>query len=1393
MELLTAIRNLLENQTPIFLSMLLLWASLLLSGAWLITALLHRASPSVRYCVWQFALAGLLVLPALFAVLPGVPLGFSLNISKQATAGPTSSSSALVSLNGTRRATESDSVAQVEQRTIAPLTRNPAHSSELGTPRTRRIDHEAHSTAKNVADTNTPQSATAQISWQVALAIVWGMGAFTQIIWLWSGIRRAECLTRHAAPLNDPRIVQIHSELAKRFGLLHSTCIMSSPQLSTPVVIGALRPRILLPAGAVDWADLKIRLVLAHELAHVERRDILWQLIARAAVALYWFHPLAWLGHRRMREERERACDDRVLSMGVPAIDYATQLVEVASALAGRSNRIVGAVGIAERLPPEDRVRSILDGTLSRNPASRRSRRLMLIVTAALVVTLGVLRPFKPVAADEPPTKESKTVPSPVAPKPTSAPAKEESSEAKIKDEPKQLSTKGSMLIRVIGPNDQPIAGAKLFANVSHWNKNAEPLNRWVIKNNDYVTRDDGTIEITLPKLVEDIRLWVRKDGYAPMFAIWWPKHQPDLSSIPHEFTYHLTEGTVLGGVINDETGKPIEKVRVEVRYDSDSKSERADSAVFDTWLSEGDDAIVTDSKGRWTLNNVPPGNDIKILLKLSHPDFISDKSWGGFQKEQRITLPSLREQSAVMIMKRATPITGKVKDPDGKPIKDAIVIWGDRPYWEHLPQQEVRTDEQGVYRFPALAPGDMHVTVVAKGWMPQRVTTRIVPEMPPLDFTMKPGKKMLLRFVDKSGAPVPLVGVSIASWRGAESLHNMKHSNVLDTGIPSTANLHGVYEWDWAPDDPVTLQCGKEGYAAIDKNFTADDTEQVVTLFPRLRFAGKVMDAQTGQPIRAFTVVPTIHFRSDFPSVERELAEDFKDGQFEMEFDRGDVTHSVLIEAKGYVTQCVGPYATNSEPPAIELKLKPAERFVGRVVNESGIPVAHARVYIGSYSEHLYLSNLFAEDGGRSDNYRVKTDDQGAFEIAHQLERYSLIVVSDEGYAEAERAVGSLPGELKIKHWAKISGHLMQGGKPVPNCGVKLEPIRDSSGDAPRGNVRFHCTTTDSGAFTFERAPPIPCRVEGMIHWSVEGPLSSGQSVPLDLAPGEQRAVDLGAKGAEVIGQLALDPPMNREFDYHFGLNYLVARKAGIAPPTSVANRDFDWRKGWSDSWTASTEGAIYLQTLPHFFVKPDPDGRFRISGVEPGEYDLAFRLYGSTEGCLLQPLATTLVRVNVKEGESTLDLGTVKVTSLPVLKTGDAAPDFEFTDTDGRQRSLSQSRGRYVLLDFWATWCGPCVSSLSRVESLRQKYVERPGLEVIGINLDQDPQRAKVFLQDRKLPWSHALLGDWSSTDAPKRFAVSSMPTYILISPEGTIVAHETSLEAIEHLLEKMSSANQ
>ena len=813
---------------------------------------------------------------------------------------------------------------------------------------------------------------------------------------------------------------------------------------------------------------------------------------------------------------------------------------------------------------------------------------------------------------------------------------------------------------------------------------------------------------------------------------------------------------------------------------------------VFDTWLSSGPAAIRTDDQGRWTLRNAPPGDDVKVRIKLSHPDYINDREWGQLQREQFVTAKALRAETAEIVMHRGLSLNGTITDPEGKPIVRRAGDLG-RPSVLGAPAAARSPHGRtGALSIPTIAAreGSRHdrgQELDAGNAHGRHHATETAPQ----DFQLKPGKTLRVQLVDVAGTPIKKGYFEIDGWRGAESLYNYDHPNVLDSQIPRHPGDDGIYEWTWAPDDAVKFQIST-GEHFVSNEDRPDGQRRSASSHdaPATAHRRHGDGCEYGKTARAichgadhsfparFSLDPA---RSKLPSIRTANSQCSSIAPiFSMDY---------RSSAPGYVTLRVGPYKIGETVPELQLRMQPASHYVGRVVDDANQPVSNAKIFVGSYSEHLYLSDFSDKNGGRHDNYWVSTNDKGSSRSPTSWNAIAWSWSAPTGYGQADRPAGEIPGELRIRRWAKVQGRLLQAGQPVAPCTVRLDPIREQGDDAPRGHFGLYATTDENGAFHFDRVPPVPCRVQGNIHWSVEGPLTSSQSLPIDLVPGDDVTVELGASGAEVTGQLALDPPA-AGFDYHFGLNYLLARRPGIAPPSAVADKGFDWRQGWSDSWTNSLEGGVFLMTLHHHFVKPDADGKFRISGVEPGDYDLAFKLYGSTEGCLIHPVGMRVVRFTVKPGQTNVDLGSITVPALPGLKVGEVAPDFEFVGIDGERTKLAELRGKYVLVDFWASWCGPCVAKVGEVEQLRQRFGQRPGLVVIGANLDQDRERATDFLRSRNLPWRHALLGDWSSTDVPKNFAVSGVPTYVLIGPDGRVIAHDNSLDVVTAKLEEAAN---
>ncbi|HXJ43211.1 MAG TPA: M56 family metallopeptidase, partial [Bryobacteraceae bacterium] len=154
-----------------------------------------------------------------------------------------------------------------------------------------------------------------------------------------------------------------------------------------PLVTGIRRPAILLPEDSLTWQPARRRAVLAHELAHVRRRDPAILFLAHTATVIYWFHPLCWLAAARLRVESERACDDAALRIGLRPSGYAEQLLDLA-----RLFNPQPAIPMATTSHLESRVKSILDPFVNRSFAARRTWLTAAFVAVAIVAPLTVLR-----------------------------------------------------------------------------------------------------------------------------------------------------------------------------------------------------------------------------------------------------------------------------------------------------------------------------------------------------------------------------------------------------------------------------------------------------------------------------------------------------------------------------------------------------------------------------------------------------------------------------------------------------------------------------------------------------------------------------------------------------------------------------------------------------------------------------------------------------------------------------------------------------------------------------------------------------------------------------------------------------------------------------------------
>ena len=183
---------------------------------------------------------------------------------------------------------------------------------------------------------------------------------------------------------------RLANETARQIGMPRGIEVAVTTELAVPITFGWTHSVILLPAEAVDWDPAETARAIRHELEHIARGDWATHILSRAALALYWPHPFAWVLWRRLRLEAERACDDAVIRSQGQAEPYAEQLVSLARRLRGRG--AVPALSMATRSTLGQRVEAILDDRLRRAPRSRATALLAVAAGLACVLAIAPLR-----------------------------------------------------------------------------------------------------------------------------------------------------------------------------------------------------------------------------------------------------------------------------------------------------------------------------------------------------------------------------------------------------------------------------------------------------------------------------------------------------------------------------------------------------------------------------------------------------------------------------------------------------------------------------------------------------------------------------------------------------------------------------------------------------------------------------------------------------------------------------------------------------------------------------------------------------------------------------------------------------------------------------------------
>ncbi len=745
----------------------LIQSSVLLGLGLLAGRALRRAGAAVQSTAYRTALVAALLCPVASALLASAGLG---GLVIRLPGRPASGTAATTTAGDPMPTPAVDLAGVAPGRSVLAPREGPGEDA-----RRREPDPAVARAGHGPAPLAGPMSSSAPSgarSWPRAGSAWMGLGLAT---WLLGSVvllarlvrgHRSLARLRSSSVSAGPTALALCRELAARMRL-ETPEVLLAPFLSSPCLAGLRRPAILLP----DDSEAGLRETLVHELAHLARRDLLWNLLRRAATALFWAQPLLWVLSRRVEATAEEVCDDFVVRAGGDRSGYAGLLLD----LAERTLPPASAAGVgmfASRSSLGRRVRRILDAT---RPLSTAAGKRTVAATAAIglagTLMAGLVGVGRPAPA-----------------------AGVASARSRAGDDPaavEAVSLAGRVVEQETG---KAVAGAEIVVTRSPTVAEEGGIPPWA-GDSTLRTDADGRFTITFPpEQVAEPRLAVALSRVA----------HPDFVPLKG---YRVPLATLLRG--RREGDRPFfEVVTLERGMEYSGRVVTPDGAPaagvpywFENWAGGSnrsrhfgnDDQGRTDAEGRFRLRMLRTQSLAIRLTPERHAPY--QRFWGTAEvsKNPAVWVPGYL---GTLALEPGLVIAGRLLDLRGRPAAGrTLTALGRR----NRVARPATTDADGRFAFAPLRPGnyaiygagqDMYGGIdVSKPPMPADATV-IRPVAVYLEAGVEPGPlelreadtvRVAVRFVDSRGRPFR--GVAIKLWGFLAG--DKGEADPFDTGLP--------------------------------------------------------------------------------------------------------------------------------------------------------------------------------------------------------------------------------------------------------------------------------------------------------------------------------------------------------------------------------------------------------------------------------------------------------------------------------------------------------------------------------------------------------------------------------------------------------------------------------
>ncbi|WP_165223548.1 sigma-70 family RNA polymerase sigma factor [Aquisphaera insulae] len=826
---------------------------------------------------------------------------------------------------------------------------------------------------------------------------------------------------------------------------------------------------------------------------------------------------------------------------------------ETAEAAISPSLRAATATAVARDLAVESVARTVAPSAAARLAGAfvRRQRQMRMIGAAGVLAIAAVVGSAVTIAAGG--------HPHPSAPTPLAA-------------EPDNEETR-DVEISVVGPDGRSIPGAPVSL------RTYPVLTSEAVRRGTFARREDdaaivdadreGRLAVRIPAHGNALDVTVSIPGYGLYTADWLTRIVGQ--EMPNPLKIELEKAWTVGGVVLDPEGKPIEGARVVVGI-----AARLQPGERITRYSRP--ATTTDREGRWRYDRVPE-SVAEVTASIVLPGLA-----GSMVKLTRAAAAVEGDSRSAnsVTLRRGQGFEGKIRDERGRPIVGA------RLHVRLMPAarfHEISTGPDGTFRVEGCLPGttDLLATAPGRAMASRSVAVGSRP-VAPIELTLMPARPLRIRILDHTGKPVSNALIDLIRMDGRILPRDLG-------GVTLHTDADGGWEWAEAPREEISFYLAPPGEVQRTVlKVMARDERQELRLPPPLVIAGRVIDAETRQPVERFRSVPGLAFDRN-PKV---IWVDWQStpgvgGTLESRpSQRGDnIRHLVRIEADGYASLESREIRSDEGRVSLDLALTKARGLIGRVIAPDNRPAAGARIAILKGTTGVVITNGDFEAQPMA--YRVvNADSEGTFRLSQPKEDFRLAIVHPSGHAWIDSKKDhdwDRVRLVRLEPWSRVEGTFRVGAKPAAHVKLSIDIEEVTDGNQLLAFRQSEATTGPDGRFVFERVFPGRWAIGRWLEPpSVRGApgAASAVQVPADFPAGQTVHLDLGGTGRAVVGRLRMADGLNQKHP---------------------------WEHAWISGGTL-TEGKDYAP--PNFRVTSGPDGSFRIDDLPPGKY----RLFGGFHG---------------------------------------------------------------------------------------------------------------------------------------------------------------------------------